>query len=339
MLNLKLEELIKTSKEPRELKRALAVKMIMSGLKVKEIEGILQVSDSFISKWKLIYEKQGTSGLRLKYQGKKSYLDEKSRKEVISILKQKNNFSVEELRDYLEANYQVIYKSKQSYYELLKEGGLSWKRTEKVNPKRDEAVVLKKHEEIKKLLQDRKTEIESGKLVVFIEDECHLLWGDTIGYVWGKRNKKIQVPIRNEKDRQTYYGAVNYLTGELFLKAYPQGNGIHSVSFVKELLKQQQSTKILLIWDGASYHKYGEMQNYLKEVNAGLEPSSWLVSCILLAPNAPQQNPVEDIWLKGKNFLRRHFYENKTFSQVKQGFFNFLNGQIFDFPKLSLFGS
>ena len=77
MLNLKLEELIKTSKEPRELKRALAVKMIMSGLKVKEIEGILQVSDSFISKWKLIYEKQGTSGLRLKYQGKKSYLDEK----------------------------------------------------------------------------------------------------------------------------------------------------------------------------------------------------------------------------------------------------------------------
>ena len=58
MLNLKLEELIKTSKEPRELKRALAVKMIMSGLKVKEIEGILQVSDSFISKWKLIYEKQ-----------------------------------------------------------------------------------------------------------------------------------------------------------------------------------------------------------------------------------------------------------------------------------------
>jgi len=47
----------------------------------------------------------------------------------------------------------------------------------------------------------------------------------------------------------------------------------------------------------------------------------------------------EDIWLKGKNFLRRHFFENKTFAQVKDSFFNFLDGQIFDFPKLSLFAS
>jgi len=38
--------------------------------------------------------------------------------------------------------------------------------------------------------------------------------------------------------------------------------------------------------------------------------------------------------LKGKNFLRRHFYQNKTFAQVKKSFFNFLNRQIFDFKKL-----
>jgi len=34
-----------------------------------------------------------------------------------------------------------------------------------------------------------------------------------------------------------------------------------------------------------------------------------------------------------KNFLRRHFYENKTFQQVKQSFFNFLNKKIFNFEK------
>lgn len=337
---LTLEEIIANSKDYREIKRALAVKMIIQGLSVNKIAEILQVSDSFISKWKLTYESEGAQALLLKYQGKKSYLDEYSRNEVVNFLKTFSSFSVEELRDYLEDKYQVVYKSKQSYYELLKEGGLSWKKTEKVNPKREEAVVEKKREELEELLLDRKDEINSGKLVVYLEDECHLLWGDTIGYVWGKRNEKVEVPIKNEKERQTYYGAVDYLTGELFLKAYPQGNGTHTVSFVKELLGQQlKATKILLIWDGASYHKCAEMQEYLKEVNAGLEPPEWLVSCVLLAPNAPEQNPVEDIWLKGKNFLRRHFYENKTFSQVKKSFFNFLNGQIFDFPKLSLFGS
>ena len=34
------------------------------------------------------------------------------------------------------------------------------------------------------------TEIKSGELFVFIEDECHLLWGDTLGYIWGKKNER-----------------------------------------------------------------------------------------------------------------------------------------------------
>lgn len=41
-------------------------------------------------------------------------------------------------------------------------------------------------------------------------DEC--LWGDVCGYVWGRTNEKIQVPVKNEKERQTYYGAVDYYT-------------------------------------------------------------------------------------------------------------------------------
>lgn len=50
-----------------------------------------------------------------------------------------------------------------------------------------------------------------------MEDECHLLWGDTLGYVWGKRNKKIDVPVLNERERQTYYGAVDCFTGDFHL--------------------------------------------------------------------------------------------------------------------------
>ncbi len=201
---LSLEEIIANSKDTKEVKRALVVKMILQGFLVKEIEGLLQVSDSFISKWKLIYETEGASGLLLKYKGKTSYLDEASRKEVIDFLKTKTTFSVEELRDYLEDNYQVVYKSKESYYKLLKKGRLSWKKTEKVNPKRDENVVEQKQRKIQKILRERSEEIESEELVVFLADECHLLWGNTIGYVWGRRNERVEVPIVNEKDRQTY---------------------------------------------------------------------------------------------------------------------------------------
>jgi hypothetical protein len=44
----------------------------------------------------------------------------------------------------------VVYRSKQSYYELWEAGGMSYQRSEKDNPKRDEAQILTRREEIKK---------------------------------------------------------------------------------------------------------------------------------------------------------------------------------------------
>ena len=85
---------------------------------------------------------------------------------------------MEALREYVDEQYAVVYQSKQSYDDLLHEAHSSWKKTEHSNPVRDEARVLAKREALKKL-QDHQEEIASGELVVFMEDECHLLWGDT----------------------------------------------------------------------------------------------------------------------------------------------------------------
>ena len=114
---------------------------------------------------------------------------------------------------------------------------------------------------------------------------------------------------------------------------YEQGNGASTVSFMESLQGLYHDKKLIFLWDGAKYHGGEEVQAYLKKVNQGLDEKDWKVTCILFAPNAPHQNPVEDVWLQGKNFLRRHFYENKTFQQVKQSFFNFLNKKIFNFEK------
>ncbi|MBI3301251.1 MAG: winged helix-turn-helix domain-containing protein [Deltaproteobacteria bacterium] len=57
---------------------------------------------------------------------------------------------MEEVRDHSEERYGVVYQSKQSYYALLEAGGMSYHRPERGNPKRDEAQVLTRREEIKK---------------------------------------------------------------------------------------------------------------------------------------------------------------------------------------------
>ncbi len=172
-----------------------------------------------------------------------------------------------------------------------------------------------------------------------MEDECHLVWGDTLGYVWGKSNEQISIPILNERERQTYYGAINCLTGKFCIAPYAKGNGENTVNYVRFLQKKFKNKKLMIIWDGASYHRFSEMQEYLQKINKDLPPEEWAITCILFAPNAPEQNPVEDIWLQGKNNIRKYFAENTTFEKIKNAFYNFLKNRKFDFPKLQLYRS
>jgi len=327
-----LEDII-DSPENLEVKRALAVKMFLFDFKTEDICILLNVSDSFVSKWKIMYENEGASALKVNYQGGTGFLTEQQRIQILLHLENKPHCSVEELRDYIESHFGIVYQSKQSYYDLLKAAGLSWQQTQAVNPKREEAQVLQKREEIKKKLEERQAEIVSGEVVVFAEDECHLVSGDTIGYGWGRRNERTEVPIENAKQRQTYYGVMNLDNQEFFLTPCERGNGENTVSFMKCLPALQPDKKIIILWDKASDHGGKEVRAYLNQVNQGLAEKDWKVTCLLFAPNAPDQNPVEDVWLQGKNFLRRHFYENKTFNQVKWSFLNFLNRKVFNFGK------
>ena len=44
--------------------------------------------------------------------------------------------------------------------------------------------------------------------------------------------------------------------------------------------------------NGAAYHKGEKMRQLLTEVNSGLEPKEWKVTCHLFAPYALEQNPI-----------------------------------------------
>ena len=334
-----LEEFIASNPDPRELKRALSVRMMIEGLSRTQIQTLLGVSLPYISKWKVRFALGGIEALRLAHRGSEGYLKPEEREEVIEWIKSQNSWSLPELENHIEDNYNVCFKSKQSYYELYKEAGISWKKSQKKNPKRDEEAVKKKHQEICELLESNRADIESGRLVVYLIDECHLLWGDVCGYVWGRKEERIEIPIVNEREKQTYYGAINYATRQFFTQEYKTANSENTVSFLKYLQSFNPGIRHLIIWDGASYHQYKEMKKYLEEINQGLDASEWPVTCKLFAPNAPEQNPVEDIWLNAKNWLRKCWYGLSSFSIVKWFFSFLLEEQFYDFPKLYKYGS
>ncbi len=197
-----LIKFIKTRPDSRELKRALAVKLALEEYSYLKIQSIINVSLGFITKWKTAFLSEGIKGLLLKYQGAKPLLNFSDRKAIIEWLKQKKYWDLKELYSYILSKYQVSFKSKQSYYDLFKAAGISWKKSQKKNPKKDPELVKKKKEITEKLL-DLQPKINNNNLSVFLVDECHLLWQDICGYVWGKTSERIEVPMTNEKLKQT----------------------------------------------------------------------------------------------------------------------------------------
>ncbi len=140
-----LNQFIATTTDARELKRALAVQMRQQGYPYQHVESLLQVSESFISKWQQIYRQQGIDALKLGYWGTRGYLDQSHKQAVFEWLQQHETCQLEELIAHIELTYGIVFKSQQSYYDLLHQAGLSWKKTQAQRPQKDELQVAQKN--------------------------------------------------------------------------------------------------------------------------------------------------------------------------------------------------
>ncbi|MBI1240806.1 IS630 family transposase [Chrysosporum ovalisporum Ak1311] len=329
-----LEDFIKNNKERREIKRATAVKMLLCGYKHEEIMPILGVSSGFISTYKKAFFQLGVEGLKLGHKGSKGFLDDLQRAEVIKWLQTKDRWTLNKLEYHIASEYGVTFSSKQSYYDLFDDASISWKKTQANNPKYNQELVETQKKEICELLETRRAEIETGDLVVFMVDECHLLWGDIIRYVWWKTSERVTIPVVNARDKQTYFGALDYKTKEFLTYKAEKGDSKNTINFLEYLQKQRPGAKLLIIWDGASYHRSQEIQDYLDSLNRELEKEQWWITCLRFARNAPQQNTVEDMWLQAKRLIRKFYFFCHFFTVVKALFELSIHCQIFDFSKL-----
>jgi transposase len=143
-----LSQFIASTTDARELKRALAVQMRQQGYSYQQVASLLEVSESFISKWQQLYQQQGINALKLRYWGTQGYLDDASKQTVSEWLQQRQSCQLEELVAHLDLSYGVVFKSQQSYYDLLHQAGFSWKKTQGQRPQKDELQVAQKNKRL-----------------------------------------------------------------------------------------------------------------------------------------------------------------------------------------------
>jgi transposase len=180
-------------------------------------------------------------------------------------------------------------------------------------------------------------EIVAGSVVVLYIDQCHLIWDDARGYVWAPSSQRVEVPMTNFRERQTYYGAIDAHSGKLVVIPTDTANGYWTTIFVEYLRQEFGAARLILLWDGASYHRGTEMRDYLEALNMRRARNEWHVTCLLFAPNAPEQNPIEEVWLKAKQYVRKHWQKCSTFQHVMGMFQEAINTLSFQSEKLRMY--
>ena len=135
---------LKEKLDAREYKRALAVRLLLKGYLSVDIEPILGVSAAFIRKWHTRYHTTGVEGFRLGHHGSMSYLTGEERQQIPDWLHQQKVWDVVALSDHIAAHYDVVFKSKQSYYQLFADTQIHWKKVQPINPKKMTLRFLKK---------------------------------------------------------------------------------------------------------------------------------------------------------------------------------------------------
>ena len=128
--------------------------------------------------------------------------------------------------------------------------------------------------------------IQAGDVRVFAVDECHLKGGDICGYGWGNRQERREVEVANYRASQTYFGAVDCISGELLISAADTANGDSTIEFIERLRAVSQGARIVIVWDGASYHRSQQLRDFLALLNQG---EDWQIHCLRFAPYAPQE--------------------------------------------------
>jgi putative transposase len=134
--NTPIDTFLATARDAREYKRALVVQLCERGYRAAEVARMLQVSEAFVSTCRKRYAADGVASFTLGYRGGTSCLSADERSEALTWIAAQERPNVRSVRTYLQETFGVVYESRQSYYNLLKEAGLSHKQIQARNPKK-----------------------------------------------------------------------------------------------------------------------------------------------------------------------------------------------------------
>lgn len=170
---------------------------------------------------------------------------------------------------------------------LLQQQGLSWKQCEKVlkkaKPDQRAAFIA----EFQALFQ----QVCQTELRLIYIDEAHIHRDLDLGYTWATTGQPAWrlSDCASLAERINWYGAYDFSQGQCFLWHEGSCNQANTVKFLHQLAAWlgPLAQPVLIIWDGAPWHKTKLVQAAAADLGFLLRP---------LPSYSPDLNPIEGLW-------------------------------------------
>lgn len=311
--------------------KAQAVLMRDEGLKLTIMSKLLFRNQRTIQRWIKDFSERRMASIFSGYENNENAgkLTKEQKKEIAETLKKppsesglpKEFWDVPSIKEYVKAEFGIVYESRQSYHFLLKFSNLSFKIPDKFDIRRDEKMINQRMKQIK---DEIKEYLNKRQWEVFAADETRIQLEAVTKRAWLKKGEKTIVKIQRSNEYQNYIGLLNQKSFKCRLYELSWQNQEEIIKTLQKFLKNYPDKRVCVIWDNAKFHKGKLIRENLKKGNS-LER----LHLINFPPYAPDKNPVEHIWKEAKQKISNIQFEN--FNKTKESFRKSVAGRKFNY--------
>ena len=230
-------------------------------------------------------------------------------------------WDVPTLEDVVKTKFEVEYESESSYQLLMRFLGMSFKKPDPFDKRRDEAKIASRMEEIKEQVRGLLAE----GYEVYAVDEVRVEHEAETRRMWLPRGKRTKLKVDRKKSAQSFFGALS-LT-EKKMKIYPitgRQDAGQAILMLARLQRETPGRKIAVVLDNASFH-------HAKDLTELFSPGEVLerVTPVFLPPYAPDHNPAEHVWNAAKGYISN--LQRDTPEETFSAFMSYVTSREFDY--------
>jgi transposase len=311
---IKLIELSKETTEPRMKIRYDVNIQLLRGYTREEIALIFNISESTVRNYENSYKLGGIEGLSMgKSTGAPCKLTKEQEDQLYKCIETKMpkdvgyapfvNWTANLARQWVESQFGVIY-SERGMREVLYRLNFSYTRPTYTLKKAD----AEKQDQFRLDFEQVKDKLIWGEIdYILFEDESMIRDYQAISKSWFPKGKQRRIPTYGKHEGAKLIGVLDYESGSVYVEQHSKYDAEAFLEFLKNVLVQYPTGKIVLILDNARIHHAKLLQDFL-------EANKDRLTLMYLPPYSPNMNIIEGLW----GWLKNSVINNVFFKSVNE---------------------